>query len=294
MPALTKRPMAQLKAWRVPPALRVSTYLTSDSSRIKAQKEADGPAQGPTGAEVDAYVAGTLSRKDLQKATAAPQSQSDQGSRFREIESRDEQGRVLGLEDPNDPALIDDPLTFPLLDGPPEEDSSSLTAEGDHTNSGRVDIVHATSDEVAQELVDKVKDATYGQQTNVAFFPAPTTAISTSLVSPNELGFVDPRVYGGTSFDLVGNGMHEPLNVVISANSSPEILTRKGFQSYCRSLDFDRECLGLHAGSAQRAWTDPRGWRDQEFLYREVYTPLDHVFGTCIESLVGGNHIRAW
>ena len=25
-----------------------------------------------------------------------------------------------------------------------------------------------------------------------------------------------------------------------------------------------------------------------------MYTPLDHVFGTCIESLVGGNHIRAW
>ncbi|CAO1614348.1 unnamed protein product [Parajaminaea phylloscopi] len=105
--------------------------------------------------------------------------------------------------------------------------------------------------------------------------------------------FVDPTLYGGSNLDS-SNGLGEPLNVIVSALSSPAVLTRKGLRNYFRSLDFDFECLGLHSGTPQKAFLDPRGWLDQAFLFREVYTPLDHVFGTCIESVVGGNHIRAW
>ncbi|PWN37368.1 uncharacterized protein FA14DRAFT_115623, partial [Meira miltonrushii] len=105
--------------------------------------------------------------------------------------------------------------------------------------------------------------------------------------------FINPTLYGGSMLDQSA-GLGEPLNVIISALSTPELLSRKGLQGYLRSLDLDMECFGLHSGGPQKAFLDPRGWVDQNFLYREVYTPLDYLFGTCIESLKGGNHIRAW
>ncbi|KAK0528267.1 hypothetical protein OC834_004107 [Tilletia horrida] len=104
-------------------------------------------------------------------------------------------------------------------------------------------------------------------------------------------GYSDPAIFpNGSSF----TSSNEPLNVIISSKSSPAVLTRKGLQSYLRSLNFDFECLDLHSGGPQYATIDPTGAQAQVFLYREVYTPLDHIAGTCIESLLGGNHIRGY
>ncbi|KAJ1023575.1 hypothetical protein NDA16_003192 [Ustilago loliicola] len=249
-------------------SLFIAFSLTDHKARVAAQKQAKGTNSGPTGAEVDAHVASTLPKKQGAALLAAQtQPQPEPQAQV------DDQGRTLGLEDPNDPALKDDPNT-------------ALRA------SARPYVVPVTS--VSDPaLLAEVQEVTYGAQTSIPLFPLPDHA-SNEVEDVNQYGFTDPRIYGGTSFDLVGNGMHEPLNIIISSYSSPSILTRKGFQSYCRALDFDRECLGLHAGGYQKAYIDPRGWRDQEFIYREAYTPFDHVFGTCIESLVGGNHIRAW
>ncbi|CAD6888119.1 unnamed protein product [Tilletia laevis] len=104
-------------------------------------------------------------------------------------------------------------------------------------------------------------------------------------------GYIDPKTFpNGSSL----NSSNEPLNVIISANSSPEVLTRKGLQSYLRSIDFDFECLNLHSGGPQYATVDATGSQAQVFLYRETKTSLDHIFGTCLESLAGGNHIRGY
>lgn len=246
----------------------VSDYITSHKARVKAQKAAKGTTSGPTGVEVDAQVASTLSKK--QGAHVLAQLGSSDGLPTVQV---DDQGRTLGVEDPDEPALQPDPTL-------------ALRA------TARPNIVPTTS-VTDPTLIAEVTEVTYGQQTSIPMFPTPSSTIAGD-VHVNQYGFVDPRLYSGTSFDLVGDGLHEPLNVIVSSHSSPAILTRKGLQNYCRSLDFDRECLGLHAGGYQKAYIDPRGWRDQEFIYRQVYTPLDHVFGTCIESLVGGNHIRAW
>lgn len=263
MPVAIKSPFKPLTA-------AVSKYISSNKARVQAQKAASGTTSGPTGAEVDAHVASTLSTKQgaqilaQQSATAA----LDVPATYVDAE-----GRTLGLEDPNNPALVDSPDTAVRATASP--------------------VTVPTTAVTDPALLAEVSQITYGAQSSIPSFPLPTES-STALVDVNQFGFVDPRIYGGTSFDLVGDGMHEPLNVIISSLSSPSVLTRKGLQSYCRALDFDYECLGLHAGGYQKAYVDPRGWRDQEFIYREVYTPLDYVFGTCIESLVGGNHIRAW
>ena len=255
----------------------LSKYLTSRQARIDSQLSASGTTSGPTGAEVDAQVASTLTRKQaasFQHATSyAPAGAFDRvPTRIPEVQT-DSEGRTLGLEDPDEPSLQDDSRMI-------------LRA------TSRPTIVPTTS-VTDPSLIEEVSEVTYGGQTSIPEFPTPS-ATSDKLVDVNQYGFVDPRIYSGTSFDLVGNGLHEPLNVIISSLSSPTILTRKGLQSYLRSLSFDRECLNLHAGGYQKGYIDPRGWRNQEFIYRQVYTPLDHVFGTCIESLVGGNHIRAW
>ncbi|GAC94465.1 hypothetical protein PHSY_002036 [Pseudozyma hubeiensis SY62] len=248
-----------------PFAAAVSKYVTSHKARVESQNAAAGTASGPSGAEVDAHVASTLPRKQKHLA-------NDSLADTPAVQV-DDQGRTLGLEDPQDPALQPIPTTV-----------IHATA--------RPNIV-PTTPVTDPALIAKVSSATYGKQTSIPLFPTPATTV-TSNVDVNQYGFVDPRTYAGTSFDLVGDGLHEPLNVIVSSLSSPSILTKKGFQNYCRSLDFDKECLGLHAGGYQKAYVDPRGWLDQNFIYRQVYTPLDHVFGTCIESLVGGNHIRAW
>lgn len=135
----------------------------------------------------------------------------------------DASGRTVGLEDPNDPRLQDDPAIFP---------SNNVTA------------------------------------------PETGTDPSKKLLNSTGKPFIDPRLYGGSTLDQSA-GLGEPLNVIISALSTPELLSRKGLQSYLRSLDFDMECLGLHSGGAQKAFLDPRGWVDENFLYREVYTPLE-------------------
>ncbi|SPO41135.1 uncharacterized protein PSFLO_06617 [Pseudozyma flocculosa] len=307
--------------WKIPKSLSVSPYLGSRKDRVAVQKAAQGASSGPTGAEVDAWVASTLTRSQglaaarshaqggassveaqvdttglrsasagtdsaVASAATATATANATGLQLAELPT-DERGRRLGLEDEDDPQLQDDPAVFAVSPQPQPLPAATGTATAD--------AVLPTSSEVPPDLVDKVTKATHGRQTTVRFIAPPSVTGVDQVVAPVVgQGFVDPRLYGGTSFDLVGDGEHEPLNVIVSALSSPEILTKKGLQSYMRSLDFDKECLGLHSGGAQKAWLDPRGWRDEEWLFRKVYTPLDHLFGTCIESLVGGNHFRAW
>ncbi|SNX85420.1 uncharacterized protein MEPE_04129 [Melanopsichium pennsylvanicum] len=245
-------------------------YVTCLKARIKAQRNAKGTTAGPTGAQVDTHVASTLSRKtgatlNLQRISTDLDIPSSQ------VES---EGRTLGIQHVNDSTLQDDPKLLIR--------SASARA-----------LTVPTTSVTDPALLQQVSQVTYGEQTSIPFLPFPNST-SNSIIDDNQYGFVDPRIYSGTSFDLVGNGLHEPLNIIISSISTASVLTRKGLQSYLRWLDFDKECFGFHGGAYQKAYVDLRGWRDQEFIYRQVYTPFDHVFGTCIESLVGGNHIRAW
>ncbi|MCO5596172.1 hypothetical protein L7F22_050232 [Adiantum nelumboides] len=122
----------------------------------------------------------------------------------------DASGRTVGLEDPNDPRLQDDPAIFP---------SNNVTA------------------------------------------PETGTDPSKKLLNSTGKPFIDPRLYGGSTLDQSA-GLGEPLNVIISALSG-----------------------------AQKAFLDPRGWVDENFLYREVYTPLESFmfrkYQTKVEYLTG-------
>jgi len=105
-------------------------------------------------------------------------------------------------------------------------------------------------------------------------------------------GWADPRLNGGQMLDFTLPELGEPINVIISGLSDPAILTHMGLHKYAKSLGFSEECLGLHYGNLHEAdLGDGDGKKIEQFLARQHYFP---IWGTCWESLVGGNHFRAW
>ncbi|EFI27139.1 hypothetical protein CC1G_14964 [Coprinopsis cinerea okayama7 len=127
--------------------------------------------------------------------------------------------------------------------------------------------------------------------------------------SVEKAGWYDPRVNGGRLLDVrsllswylfgqfilaqfTAGTQGEPLNIIISSNSDPYILTDSGFVGYAKSIGYSHECLGLHYGHKHEAnLGDGDGQKPELVLARQHYFP---VWGTCWESLAGGQHFRAW
>ncbi|KAI0035412.1 hypothetical protein K488DRAFT_76652 [Vararia minispora EC-137] len=107
------------------------------------------------------------------------------------------------------------------------------------------------------------------------------------------VAFYDPGDHGGSMLDNAGDGLGEPLNVIISGLSSPEVLTYDGLINYARAIDFSTECFNIHLGNPMTAdLGDGRGPTNQTVELRQDYDNAG--VGTCLESLVGGNHFRVW
>ncbi|GAA5900071.1 uncharacterized protein JCM6883_006083 [Sporobolomyces salmoneus] len=130
-----------------------------------------------------------------------------------------------------------------------------------------------------------------------------TTLAALSAASPlnkrlTELdGYFNPTEGGGRWLTLARNtypeGLGEPLNVVVSADSDPLIMTDTGFFDWSFSINFSGECLGQSDGARQAAnLGDGLGFINQTILLRENFG--DSVLGTCKESIDGGEHYRVW
>ncbi|EKM50802.1 uncharacterized protein PHACADRAFT_153044 [Phanerochaete carnosa HHB-10118-sp] len=116
---------------------------------------------------------------------------------------------------------------------------------------------------------------------------------------PPGLPFFPPNcssISGGSW--LVGVGpipfaSEEPLNIVISGLSSPEVLTDDGFTNFANSIGFSHGCLGIDNGSTQTAnLGDGNGFIPQTLLLREDYGVPD--VGSCLDSLLGGTRFRVF
>ncbi|KAJ3999365.1 hypothetical protein F5050DRAFT_982546 [Lentinula boryana] len=105
--------------------------------------------------------------------------------------------------------------------------------------------------------------------------------------------FFNPLLNGGSMLDQVPGVLGEPLNIIISAQSSPDVLTLDGIINFAKAIGFSTECLGIHSGAPQSAnLGDGNGWVNQTIELREDYG--DSTLGTCLESLIGGNHFRVF
>ncbi|GJJ14089.1 hypothetical protein Clacol_008346 [Clathrus columnatus] len=121
-----------------------------------------------------------------------------------------------------------------------------------------------------------------------------TVASSPNLQSrQGAVAFFQPSLNGGSQLDNAGDGFGEPLNVIISALSSPGVLTDAGILNWARSVNFSTECLDQHLGGPQTAnLGDGNGFTNQTAEIREDFG--NALLGTCLESLIGGNHFRYW
>lgn len=106
------------------------------------------------------------------------------------------------------------------------------------------------------------------------------------------VAFYNPADGGGTMLDASA-GLGEPLNVIISGLSSPEVLTDSGFFKWTKSIQLNQEFLGIHIGTPQTANLGDGNGPLPEIKVRRADYGIP-FFGTLIESLIGGNHFRYW
>ncbi|KZT63760.1 hypothetical protein DAEQUDRAFT_733464 [Daedalea quercina L-15889] len=109
------------------------------------------------------------------------------------------------------------------------------------------------------------------------------------------VAFYNPVDKGGSMFDNTGNGLGEPLNVIISGFSSPKVIASgiDGLLNYARAIGFSEECLDIHLGSPFSAnLGDGNSWVNQTIELRQDYGSSE--LGTCLETLIGGNHFRVY
>ncbi|WFD36702.1 hypothetical protein MCUN1_003589 [Malassezia cuniculi] len=106
-----------------------------------------------------------------------------------------------------------------------------------------------------------------------------------------DAGYVDPSLDGGSMLTIVPGSktrIGEPINVIISNQSDPWVLTDYGFTNYSRSLNFQSgDVLTVTYASNQRAnLGDGYGSRIQAGIQR--------YNDSIQEALNGGNHFRYW
>ncbi|KAJ7054710.1 hypothetical protein C8F01DRAFT_483096 [Mycena amicta] len=130
-------------------------------------------------------------------------------------------------------------------------------------------------------------------QSTFDFLSGTTRSSGSRVAVANSVAFYDPKVNGGSMLDNAGSGGGEPLNVIISGLSSPEVLTDNGMLHYAQAIGFSFECLHQHLGAPQSAnLGDGNGWVNQTIELRWDFGSAE--IGTCWESLVGGNHFRVF
>ncbi|GAA5833770.1 hypothetical protein JCM3766R1_000094 [Sporobolomyces carnicolor] len=121
---------------------------------------------------------------------------------------------------------------------------------------------------------------------------ASTVANVDRVPRPDKVPYYDPRDRGGSLLNRNPWGGGEPLNVIISAQSSPDVLRKNGLIAFSRSLGLWNECANLHIGDPQEAnLGDGKGWEAERLVMRESWWP---IVGSCLESAIGGNHFRAY
>ncbi|KZV73141.1 hypothetical protein PENSPDRAFT_649211 [Peniophora sp. CONT] len=120
-----------------------------------------------------------------------------------------------------------------------------------------------------------------------------TSAFAATTPIKRATAYFNPADNGGSMLDVAAAPLGEPLNVIVSGLSSADVLTIDGLTNYAKAIGFSNECLGLHSGTPQTAdLGDGQGQVDQLLELRQDYHSTG--LGTCLESLIGGNHFRAW
>lgn len=113
-------------------------------------------------------------------------------------------------------------------------------------------------------------------------------------------GFENPLLTGGVMLSKghLDQPVGEPLNVIVSSMSSPEVLTPEGFLLWATSIQFGVSCLGqgdpssfqyADLGKDNREVRQGSASGSNGVLRWNYGNPS---IGTCLETFKGGNHLR--
>ncbi|KDE09368.1 hypothetical protein MVLG_00682 [Microbotryum lychnidis-dioicae p1A1 Lamole] len=122
-----------------------------------------------------------------------------------------------------------------------------------------------------------------------------TNAANTMTTYQDDLGFYNVTPGGGRwlTYAVDGTLLGEPINVVVSADSDPLIMTEAGLNDWLLSIQYGAEFLNVSLGTKQKAdLGDGNGRRNQSEILR--YNYFDTIYGTLHESVNGGSHVRIW
>ncbi|KAJ7273341.1 hypothetical protein C8J57DRAFT_271892 [Mycena rebaudengoi] len=114
-------------------------------------------------------------------------------------------------------------------------------------------------------------------------------SLVTSLcsVAGQTVKYFPPAQNGGSMLTI----QREPINIIVSALSSPEVLSNRGIVNFGHAIGYGDDCLGIHLGGPQAInLGDGNGIVNQTFMMREDFGSVP--IGTCLETLLGGNHYR--
>lgn len=81
----------------------------------------------------------------------------------------------------------------------------------------------------------------------------------------------------------------EPLNIIISGQSSAHVVSSAGFKNWYTSISFAAECGGIHMGDAMHTIIDGRGQINETAVIRELSPGENPKNGACDETFGGGN-----
>ncbi|SCV72264.1 BQ2448_4958 [Microbotryum intermedium] len=122
-----------------------------------------------------------------------------------------------------------------------------------------------------------------------------TTNTTNATTTDQDLGFYNVIPGGGRwlTYAVEDTLLGEPINVVISADSDPFIMTEAGLDDWFLSIQYGAEFLNVSLGGKQKAdLGDGNGRHNQTQILR--YNYFDTIYGTLQESVNGGSHVRIW
>jgi len=87
-----------------------------------------------------------------------------------------------------------------------------------------------------------------------------TPEVALESVGNGDAGWFDPRLHGGRMLDFATPNLGEPLNVIISAQSDPFVLTSPGFHAYVKCVYLKVDIYHLPFASPGRLDSQRNVW----------------------------------
>lgn len=121
---------------------------------------------------------------------------------------------------------------------------------------------------------------------------------ATTATPSGSEAYINPSIFGG-KVQMYYTTAHapppEPINVILigqDGDGGTLRISDEHLHQWAQAMGYETDCMGLHKGNYFYAKIDSFGEKVQQHQFRQVVGP--RLFGSCLETLTGGNHFRAF